>query len=204
MSTLSGLSMFSNERLCEILGITATEAEGLGWSRTLHPDDREMVLSRIHEAAKTDAPFSIKHRLIHKNGEVRWVLAQAMAVKDERDQATFYVGTVTDITELKNQEESLRQLNEKLRQSLEDGLQALAAATEMRDPYTAGHQQRVAELACSIASEMGLSDEQIHAIRLAGVVHDIGKIHIPAEILAKPTKLSPIEFELLKAHAQAG
>jgi PAS domain S-box-containing protein/putative nucleotidyltransferase with HDIG domain len=92
----------------------------------------------------------------------------------------------------------------KLRQSLEDALQALAATTELRDPYTAGHQRRVAELATSIASELGLNEEQVHAIHLAAVVHDIGKLHIPAEILAKPTQLSAIEFELIKTHAQAG
>jgi putative nucleotidyltransferase with HDIG domain len=74
----------------------------------------------------------------------------------------------------------------------------------MRDPYTAGHQQRVAELAVCIAREMGLPEEQVHAIHLAGVVHDIGKINIPAEILAKPTTLTSIEFELIKTHSRSG
>lgn len=92
----------------------------------------------------------------------------------------------------------------KLRRSLEDAVQALAATAEMRDPYTAGHQQRVAQLAASMALEMGLSDEQIRGIHLAGVVHDIGKINIPSEILSKPSKLSWIEYELLKTHSQAG
>jgi HD-GYP domain-containing protein (c-di-GMP phosphodiesterase class II) len=92
----------------------------------------------------------------------------------------------------------------KLGKSLEDALEALAAMTELRDPYTAGHQRRVGELASSIARNMGLPTEQVHAIHLAGVVHDVGKIHIPAEILSKPGKLTPLEFEMLKTHAQAG
>ena len=91
-----------------------------------------------------------------------------------------------------------------LRQSLEQSIQALAGTVESRDPYTAGHQRRVAELASAIAREMGLPDEQVNGLHLAATVHDIGKIHIPAEILSKPGRLSPIELSLVKTHAQAG
>ncbi len=75
---------------------------------------------------------------------------------------------------------------------------------EMRDPYTAGHQRRVADLARSIASEMGLSKDQIDGIRTAGLIHDIGKISVPAEILSRPEKLTNLAFELIKTHAQSG
>ena len=91
-----------------------------------------------------------------------------------------------------------------LRKSLEDSIQAIASTVEMRDPYTSGHQERVAKLAVALAREMGLPEERIHGLHLAGVVHDLGKISIPAEILAKPGKLTPIEFLLIKGHAQAG
>ena len=74
----------------------------------------------------------------------------------------------------------------------------------MRDPYTAGHQRRVGELAAAIAQELGLSDDKIHGLRLAASIHDLGKIKVPAEILAKPGKLTNIELMLIKAHAQAG
>jgi putative nucleotidyltransferase with HDIG domain len=83
-------------------------------------------------------------------------------------------------------------------------VRAIAAIVEMRDPYTAGHQTRVADLAAAIARQMGLPDEQVHAIHLAGAVHDLGKIQIPSEILSKPGKISDIEFSLIKTHAQAG
>jgi PAS domain S-box-containing protein/putative nucleotidyltransferase with HDIG domain len=91
-----------------------------------------------------------------------------------------------------------------LRKSLEDSIQAIAATVEMRDPYTSGHQKRVAELAVAIAREMGLPEERIHGLHLAGIVHDLGKISVPAEILAKPGKLTAIEFQLIQGHAQAG
>ncbi|AOV16673.1 hypothetical protein BJI67_05985 [Acidihalobacter aeolianus] len=85
-----------------------------------------------------------------------------------------------------------------------DTIQAVATVVEMRDLYTAGHQLRVAELAFAIAQEMGLGDECANGVYLAGIVHDIGKIHIPAEILSKPAKLSPIEYEMVKTHSQNG
>ena len=81
---------------------------------------------------------------------------------------------------------------------------ALAATLEIRDPYTAGHQRRVSELACAIAQEMGLAEERIEALRLAALVHDIGKIGVPAEILVKPGKLYETEMNLIKAHSQIG
>lgn len=91
-----------------------------------------------------------------------------------------------------------------LRKSLEDTILAIAATAEMRDPYTAGHERRVAELAAAIGREMGLAEPLIEGIRFGAMIHDLGKIKIPAEILVKPARLSPIEYELIKQHAQAG
>ncbi|MEJ2499730.1 MAG: PAS domain S-box protein, partial [Campylobacterales bacterium] len=91
-----------------------------------------------------------------------------------------------------------------LREGLEQTIQAIAATVESRDPYTAGHQKRVAELAVAIAQAMGLGKDQTEGIRFAAVIHDLGKIHIPAEILSKPGKLTDIEYQLIQTHPQAG
>ena len=91
-----------------------------------------------------------------------------------------------------------------LRQSLEQSIQTIAGTVEARDPYTAGHQRRVGELATAIAREMGLPFEQVNGIHLAAIIHDLGKINIPSEILSKPGKLSDIEFMLIKTHPQNG
>ena len=80
----------------------------------------------------------------------------------------------------------------------------MVSAVEMRDPYTAGHQLRVSNLACAIANEMGLSHDKIEGLRMAGFIHDIGKLSIPAEILSKPTKLTDFEFSLIKEHPRSG
>lgn len=91
-----------------------------------------------------------------------------------------------------------------LREGLEQTVLAISATVESRDPYTAGHQKRVAELATAIAGEMGLDEEVTEGIRFAATIHDLGKIHIPAEILAKPGRLTDIEYQLIQTHPQAG
>ncbi len=88
--------------------------------------------------------------------------------------------------------------------ALEGFVQAIALAVEMRDPYTAGHQIRVADLACAIAEKMGLKEDMIYGLRMASVIHDLGKITIPGEILCKPGKLSEPEYQMVKTHAQLG
>ncbi len=93
---------------------------------------------------------------------------------------------------------------EKLKNTLSRTVQAIALAVEARDPYTAGHQQRVSELVGAIARTMGWSEERTEAVRVAAIVHDVGNIYVPAEILSKPGKLSPLEFELVKTHAEVG
>ena len=87
---------------------------------------------------------------------------------------------------------------------MESTLQAVASVVEAHDPYTAGHERRVGIIAADIAREMGWSEEKCHTLQLIGLVHDIGKMSIPAEILSKPGLLSVIEFELVKTHAEQG
>lgn len=95
-------------------------------------------------------------------------------------------------------------MQEALRKSLESTIQAVAATVEMRDPYTAGHQRRVSQLAQAIAQEMHLPDDHIYALGLAASIHDLGKIRTPAELLSKPGRLTPLEFGIIKKHPQTG
>ncbi|MBI1175697.1 MAG: GAF domain-containing protein [Sideroxydans sp.] len=96
------------------------------------------------------------------------------------------------------------ELMRKVAQGFAATTQAISTTVEMRDPYTAGHQRRVAALVVAIARELGLPEDEIRGIELASLVHDIGKIQIPAEILSKPSRLNEIEYALIKEHAQAG
>ncbi|MEI8173990.1 MAG: HD domain-containing phosphohydrolase [Deltaproteobacteria bacterium] len=109
-----------------------------------------------------------------------------------------------DITKRKQAEEKLQNALDSLRKAVRATIQVMVSAVETRDPYTAGHQSRSADLALAIGAEMGLSQDQIDGIRVAGSIHDIGKLSIPAEILYKPTKLNEIEFSLIKEHSRTG
>jgi PAS domain S-box-containing protein/putative nucleotidyltransferase with HDIG domain len=101
-------------------------------------------------------------------------------------------------------EAQLRESLERVRKIMDEVVQVMALTVEIRDPYTGGHQQRVTQLALAIAQEMGLDENRIEGLRVAGFLHDIGKITVPAEILSKPGKLSETEFGIIKGHAQAG
>jgi HD-GYP domain-containing protein (c-di-GMP phosphodiesterase class II) len=109
-----------------------------------------------------------------------------------------------DITERKRAEEELQLTLESLRKAVGTTIQVMVSAVEARDPYTAGHQIRSADLARTIATEMGLPQDRIDGIRMAGSIHDIGKLSIPAEILSKHTRLSELEFSLIKEHSKKG
>ena len=104
--------------------------------------------------------------------------------------------------------ESLEQMvaerTSQLREALDGIIQAIASIVEIRDPYTAGHQLRVAGLAFAIAREMGLSEDQTEGVRVAGTIHDLGKISVPAEILSKPGQITEMEFAIIKTHPQTG
>lgn len=125
-------------------------------------------------------------------------------MKDASGKPTGFRGITHEITERKLAEEKLQQTLESLRRAIGTTIQVLVSALESRDPYTAGHQVRVADIARAIATEIGLDKEMIEGIRMAGVIHDIGKLSIPTEILTKPTKLTDLEFSLIKQHAQIG
>jgi len=109
-----------------------------------------------------------------------------------------------EIEDRKITEEKLEHSMQDLRKAMKGTIKAMALAVETRDLYTAGHQQRVTDLACAIAEEMELSGEYVDSIRMAGMIHDLGKIAIPVAILSKPGKISEHELGIIKSHTQVG
>jgi len=150
--------------------------------------------------------LTIDHREPGVYDEESAEMAQAFAgqVAIAIENARLYEEAQQELAERKRAEEELRQSFEKLRRTLEGTVHALASAVEMRDSYTAGHQRRVTQLACAIAKEMGLPEEQIEGMRMSGLIHDLGKINVPAEILSKPGRLTDLQWGMIKPHSQAG
>lgn len=171
---------------------------------------RDLVLAEDRAAVRRNARSMLmgersspyECRVVTKAGEVRWIM-ETVAPISYRGRPAVLANSL-DITEHKRAQEQLKESYERLQQTIEKTIHAMALTAELRDPYTAGHQRRVAELACAIARELGLPEERLRVIRLAGIIHDLGKINVPAEILSKPGRISDIEFSLIKAHPQVG
>jgi PAS domain S-box-containing protein/putative nucleotidyltransferase with HDIG domain len=125
-------------------------------------------------------------------------------VLDHQGRIIGTMAVISDVTERKKMEEALSRSLEKTERLTDDTINVLASAIEKRDPYTAGHQQRVGRLAVALAARMRYPVERLRAVRLAAIIHDIGKLYVPAEILCKPSRLSEIELRLLESHAIAG
>lgn len=142
--------------------------------------------------------------LIGRDGRKIPIMDTAAPIRGENGEILGVVVVFRDDTERRRAERERRENLARLRRSLESAITAVATLVEMRDPYTAGHQRRVAELACAIAREMGLPEERVAGLRFAALIHDVGKTVIPAAILNKPGHLTEIEFALIKTHPEVG
>lgn len=142
--------------------------------------------------------------LVSRNG-LEITLEQTVApMPTDRGLGPERVIVFRDITSRKKVERELQESWARLQRAFQGTVQAISATIEMRDPYTAGHQRRVARLAEAIAMELGLPETQVEGLKLAAEIHDIGKIYVPSEILSKPTKLTELEYTIIKTHPQAG
>jgi PAS domain S-box-containing protein/putative nucleotidyltransferase with HDIG domain len=152
------------------------------------PNKRNKIFeTQLKKKDGTIITVEINSRVIYRNGK-----------------PVYYEGIVRDITQRKITDEKLNESYQKLRKTLNDIINTLASIIETKDPYTSGHQKRVASLATSIAKEMGLDNDKIECIRIAALIHDIGKINLPTSILTRPGRLSEIEYDMIKTHAQLG
>lgn len=156
----------------------------------------EIVIGKTHNVA-------VEYTVRGKDGTLNYVEILS-APYYEGKQLIGFQGIARDIGERKQAAEKLEKSLEKLKKTLSDAINTLAKIVEMRDPYTAGHQRKVADLAIAIAREMNCDGAQVENLGMAALIHDIGKIHVPTEILSKPGKLSKGEFDLIKTHAASG
>ena len=134
----------------------------------------------------------------------RWYALVIDPIVDESGKFQGAIHIMTDITEQKLADEEAKRNYKRLQNIINETISTIAKIAEMRDPYTSGHEQRVSHLSCAIAREMGLSVERTEGLRVAGMMHDIGKLYVPAEILSKSGKLTDAEFAVIKQHPQAG
>jgi putative nucleotidyltransferase with HDIG domain len=154
----------------------------------------------VNTALRTGSPQ--EGEIVSRDGRV-WHL-RVYPLRGPQREITGLLAALLDITARKHAEEQMQNSLDKLQRAFAGVVQAMAVTMEMKDLYTSGHQQRVSLLACALAAELGLSAERIEGLRVAGLLHDLGKIAVASEILSKPAKINEFEFAIIKAHPQIG
>jgi len=190
----------ANKQFLALLGYTQREIEGASLMDFVIAD-KDIVAGSIDQMVNKHNKVNAIRQYKRKDSSLIDVEVSGSVI--QYGQSKVCLVNVHDITKRKIGEEALKQSVEELSKTLYAGIDVLIYIVEKRDPYTAGHQKRVAALAVAIAKEMGLDDSQIETIRIAGILHDIGKIFIPSDILNKPGRLTDMEMGIIKTHPQA-
>lgn len=186
--------------------------------RSLHPEDRDNILERLSEFEDREETFTLNYRLVDDEGQMRYYEARGVPVYDDDGQLEHMLGFTIDVTEsslahvaLQDSFNKMEEVNERLEfaiQDLEDNFEAMVhswvKAVEAKDPYTAGHSERVMSYSVRIGQELGLDAPTLRILEMGTLVHDLGKIGIPDDILLKPSRLTDDEFEVIKAHPVIG
>jgi len=194
---------FANPKTEDIFGCTSQELVLKPVVDIIHPEDRQTVMEQhFKRLSGEEVPHVYQFRIVDKAGNTKWVELNGVLLAWGGRPADLCF--VNDITQRKLAEERLQDSYQKLEDTLDGVIQAMALTVEIRDRHTAGHQRRVTELARAIAKELGLSKERSRAVRIAGLLHDLGKITIPTEILSKPGRLTDMEFAIIRTHPKAG
>jgi len=193
---------YMNKAILELFEYTPEEIRAAGGGTVLYAN--KDVGREVFDTVFAGKSWIGETEMLSKSGRVIPVILRADAIKDEKGKTIGIIGVHTDITERRRAQEQLEETLQRLKNAIGATVKVLVSALESRDPYTAGHQSRSAKLACAIAEEMGLAKETVEGIMMAGVIHDIGKLSIPSEILTKPTQLTNVEYLLIKQHSQSG
>ena len=200
-------AMYINPAVASLLGFKPSEIINRSLIDIVHPDD-QLSAKKHFKSIFSGEKKHCEYRIRCKSGAIKWLRINSQPIFS----GTSIIGargTMIDISDRKEVEEELNLKDiaiessyQKLERVCEETVEALSSILGQRDPFTQNHQRNVTKLACAIATELNLSDKTIKGIHLAGLLHDIGKISIPAEILSKPSKLTDAEYRLVKTHAQ--
>jgi len=202
---LAGNFTFFNDALCRMTGYSPSELTGMNNRKYTSPETAQRLYETFNKIYETGIPAKVEnYEVIQKNGEIRINDLSASLLMDASGEAIGFRGVARDVTDHRRRERELTKSYDNLQHMLEETVRTLAFTVEVRDPYTAGHQRRVAQLADAISRKMGLTVEEATGVRMAALIHDVGKVQIPGEILSKPGPLSADEMELVRTHPAVG
>jgi PAS domain S-box-containing protein/putative nucleotidyltransferase with HDIG domain len=198
-----GVIQYVSPRVKEIYGYEPEYLIGKHLKKTTPVNELPRALETLKSACSGKAIRQFEINQLDANGKIFTMEINGTPVRKD-GEIIAVTGIMRDITERKRADVETKHSTEKLMNAMENTISAMAMIVEMRDPFTAGHQRRVTQLACAIGKEIGLSGDQITGLRLAGLIHDIGKVRVPAEILTNPDGLSEAEFAMIKMHPVLG
>jgi PAS domain S-box-containing protein/putative nucleotidyltransferase with HDIG domain len=202
---IKGDFTYINPAIETILGYRPEEITGKYFVDIARKEDAEKYIEAFKLVSDQKQPIREEIGiLLHKDGTERYFSISGAPNFDSEGNYIGLVGTFKNITDIRRSQMELKRSFEKLQSAMSSTIDAISLIIESRDPYTAGHQRRVAKLAVAIAEKLGLSKERIDLIRMGSLIHDIGKIYIPSEILTKPTRLGDLEFSMVKSHPTVG
>ncbi len=189
-----------------IFGFTADEMVGCKKIDSLYADDesRETIRQTKSDLFDLKKGVTCEIKEVTKEGREVWIRLTLTPRLDEKKNVIGVLGIGEDITESRWANKNLQISLEKLQKLTKGIIDTLVLAIESRDPYTAGHQKRVATIAKAIAKELKLTKSKVDGIHMASLIHDLGKIAVPSEILSSPGKLSDVQFNMIKIHPQIG
>jgi len=196
-----------NNRGCEVLEYTKEEILGKNWIDNFVPERLKNKMNDILTKLKSNQTVAyeyFEHPILTKSGEEKIISWSNTILKDERDEFQGILSSGEDVTIKSRVERELQENYQKLQQIMEDTVYTMAKVVEKKDPYSAGHQKRVSQIATAIAKEMKLPKNKIKGLRVASLVHDIGKIGMPIEILSKPSGLTELGYDLMTEHPMTG
>jgi len=185
-----------------LTGYTAEELLKMEPLNLILPEDRRESRKSALKMLRGERRLPYEFRLLTKEGGIRWVMESVTSVRYRGGRAVL--GYLMDVTKRKQVEGELRRSIQRLYGTLTGTVVLLSKLLRLKDPYTAVHQERVAHLSATMAQEMGFSPHRVRGIHVAALVHDIGKLCIPSEVLCRPGRLSGPEFAMLKEHPRVG
>ena len=200
--SISGQMIYVSPACQTILGYTPEELTGTSNFDIIHEEDRQNVQDlfkgKLFDAAH-DA--TVTYRALHKDGEYIWLETSAHAILDPKSGSIIEVHSASrDITERKKAEKALQDAHDNLQEAYQRTIEGWVRALDLRDRETEGHTQRVTEITIKVAGTLGFSDEELSHIRRGALLHDMGKMAIPDEILQKPGPLNELEWEKMRQH----
>jgi len=187
-----------------MLGYRSKKVVGRSAAMLHLPEEIIQLRGHSNPSHNSNVGFTGELTLTRESGETLPVLFTTYPIFDGQGQVTATLLVSIDISERMKAEEELQNSMTRWRKALEGSIHAMARTVEIRDAYTAGHQQRVVDLATAIAEDMGLTEDRVAGLRMAAMIHDIGKVSVPAEILSKPGRINEIEFDLIRMHPKVG